>query len=353
MRRLIIVLLCFILAISTTCLLACEKEPIIEDESQKTKEAQNVLDYIANANGNYVLSGQEESTWVQPLLTEYEMEYIKETTGKYPAIRGLDYINDDFDGVNERAIDWWNRGGIVSICWHTGKNYSGGYNDCKDDVVEDWDALLTEGTAEYNAMIEGIDKAAKALKELKDLNIPVIWRPYHEAFGDWFWWGKGEDNTSRAEHYVKLWRIMYTRYTDYWELNNIIWIEGYSHMDYEWQEKASKRGVNADKWYVGSKYCDMIGADTYKDGTHILLNDKINSLNKGKKPTAYHECGIIPTVDELKSTNWSYFLTWHTNYLIDGYNLYETDYVNTKEHLIEVYNSDYVITLDELPNFKA
>ena len=336
-----------------TCLFACQEGKSEIDLESKSKEAQKVLEYLANAKGKYVLSGQEESTWVEPLYSEYEMEYIKETTGKYPAIRGFDYINDDFEGVNERAIDWWNRGGIVSICWHTGVNYSGGYLDCKEGVVTDWDAFLTEGTDKYNEMIEGIDKAAKALKELRDLNIPVIWRPYHEAFGTWFWWGKGEDNNTKAEHYVKLWQIMYTRYTDYWGLNNLIWIEGYSHMDYEWQEKKYKCGVGADKWYVGSDYCDMIGADTYVDGIHLLLNDKISSLNKNKKPVAYHECGIIPTIDELKKTDWSYFLTWHTNYLIEGYNLYEVDYINTKEHLIEVYNSDYVITLDELPSFKA
>ncbi len=351
MKRVLVAILLLILIVSTTSLFACKKTQEIIPP-QKSQEAQNVLDYLAQANGKYVLSGQEESTWVEPLFCEYEMEYIKDTTGKYPAIRGMDYINDDFEGVNKRAIEWWNRGGIVSICWHTGVDYSGGYNECKEGVVTNWDALLEEGTNEYNAMIEGIDKAAKALKELKDLNIPIIWRPYHEAFGDWFWWGKGEDNSQRAEHYVKLWRIMYTRYIEYWKLDNLIWIEGYSHMDYEWQEKKYKCGVGADKWYVGSNYCDMIGADTYKDGTHLLLNDKIKGLNKAKKPTAYHECGIIPTIDELKKTNWSYFLTWHTNYLIDGYNLYDTDYKNTKEHLIEIYNSDYVITLDELPNFK-
>ena len=326
-----------------TCLFACQKQEEI-DVSSKSIEAQKVYEYISNAKGNYVISGQEESTWVQPLLCEYEMEYIKDVTGKYPAIRGLDYINDDFEGVNQRAIDWWNRGGIVTICWHTGVNYSGGYNECKEGAVANWDALLTEGTNEYNAMIEGIDKAARALKELKDLNIPVIWRPYHEAFGDWFWWGKGEDNSSRAEHYVKLWRIMYTRYTEHWELNNLIWIEGYSHMDYDWQEDKYKCAKGIDKWYVGNDYCDIVGADSYVEGVHLDLNKKVNSINKGKKPMAYHECGINPTLEELQKTDWAYFMTWHTTYLID---------TNTTESLNTLYNSDYIITLDELPSFKA
>ena len=49
-----------------------------------------------------------------------KMNYIKKTSGRLPAIRGLDYINEDFDGVTQRAIDWWKQGGIVSICWHWG-----------------------------------------------------------------------------------------------------------------------------------------------------------------------------------------------------------------------------------------
>ena len=313
----------------------------IVDVDTKSKEAKAVLEYLDAANGLYVLSGQQESTWMSP--QDYEFEYLKTNTGKLPAIRGFDYINDDFDGVNERAIKWWNDGGIVSICWHTGKNYSGGYDDCKDDEVENWDSLLTEGTDEYNQMIEGIDKAAGALKVLKDNNVPVMWRPYHEAFGDWFWWGKGEDNQDRASHYKKLWQIMYTRYTDYWKLDNLIWVLGFSHMNYDWDSKPKDR-KGADKWNPGSQYYDLIGADSYVDGVHVQLNDVIKKINKQNKPMAYHECGKCPTVEELQGTSWSYFLTWHTTYLVDA---------NTVEELNALYNSDYVITLDELPNFKA
>lgn len=56
-----------------------------------------------------------------------------------------------------------------------------------------------------------------------------------------------------------------------------------------------------------------------------------------------HECGQIPTVEQLEKTPWCSFMTWHTECLID---------TNTKESLNAIYNSDYVITLDELPSFK-
>ena len=56
-----------------------------------------------------------------------------------------------------------------------------------------------------------------------------------------------------------------------------------------------------------------------------------------------HERGQIPTVEQLEKTPWGSFMTWHTEWLID---------TNTKESLNAIYNSDYVITLDELPSFK-
>lgn len=72
-----------------------------------------VYQYIASLTNNGVLSGQQESTWMGSV--DYEMDYIYGKTGKYPAIRGLDYMNDDFNGVNERAEKWWNEGGLVTI----------------------------------------------------------------------------------------------------------------------------------------------------------------------------------------------------------------------------------------------
>ena len=76
-----------------------------------------------SGKADYIISGQQESTWVGG--EQYEFEYIYEKTGKYPAIRGLDYMNDDFEGVNRRAIEWYEKGGIVSICWHCGSDFSG------------------------------------------------------------------------------------------------------------------------------------------------------------------------------------------------------------------------------------
>lgn len=145
--------------------------------------ARKLYDYINDVYGTAIITGQQESTWMGS--PDYEMDYIFEKTGKYPAIRGLDFMNNDFDSVVQRSIEWHEKGGIVTICWHTGV-ISSGYQESKDDTP-DFDKLLTEGTDEYNEMIESWDKAAVALQGLRDAGVPVLWRPFHEFDGGWFW----------------------------------------------------------------------------------------------------------------------------------------------------------------------
>lgn len=73
-----------------------------------SKSAAGLYDYICDTYGNAIISGQQESTWMGS--DQYEFEYIYEKTGKYPAIRVLDYMGDDFEGVNRRAAEWHDRG---------------------------------------------------------------------------------------------------------------------------------------------------------------------------------------------------------------------------------------------------
>lgn len=161
------------------------------------ENTQRTYDYICEMFGKNILSAQQESTWMDGGNADYEMDIIEEATGKLPAIRGLDFMNGDFDGVVQRAKEWHEQGGIVTIMWHTGVN-GRGYTESLNDNP-DFDLILTEGTPEYEAMIANWDQAAEALTELRDAGIPVIWRPFHEFDGQWFWWGKGG-----ADNFIKL-----------------------------------------------------------------------------------------------------------------------------------------------------
>lgn len=304
-----------------------EPEPLIEvyesryqlSNPNADNNTKKLYDYINDVYGTAIITGQQESTWMGS--PDYEMDYIFENTGKYPAIRGLDFMNNDFDGVVERSIEWHEKGGIVTICWHTGV-ISSGYQESKDDNP-DFSKLLTEGTDEYNEMIESWDKAAVALQELRDAGVPVLWRPFHEFDGGWFWWGKGG-----AENFIKLWRMMYDRYTNEFGLTNLIWVLGYC-------------GEVKDGWYPGDEYCDIIGSDTYDNSTHVTAWNKLSAMETGK-PLTFHECGRVPRIVmfEREGAMWSWFMIWHTDHITN----------NSLKVLNNVYNDEKAITLDELPD---
>ncbi len=276
-----------------------------------------LYNYLCECYGNVMISCQQESTWKGS--PDYEMDYIKEKTGRLPAMRGLDFMNGDFNGVVQRSKEWHEKGGIVTICWHTGVEGKGYQESLNDNP--DFDKLLTEGTDEYNKMMANWDLAAKALGELRDAGVPVIWRPFHEFDGEWFWWGKGG-----AENFKKLWILMYDKFTNEYNLTNLIWILGYS-------------GTVKDGWYPGDEYCDILGSDSYDNDINARGFLKLEELTDAPKPLAYHECGFLPSIQKFADrAMWSWFMVWHTDHIIG----------NDVRNLKEVYNSDLVITLDEV-----
>ncbi|MDR1692765.1 MAG: glycoside hydrolase family 26 protein [Oscillospiraceae bacterium] len=288
-----------------------------------TAEAQAVYNFLQSVYKKKTLTGQQESTWMGS--PDFEMNYLKELTGELPAIRGLDYINSDYEGVNERAIEWWGKGGLVSICWHWGRPPDGvGYDSSKVkiDVAE----ALTEGTDLNIGMMAYMDRTAEALKVLQDAGVPVLWRPFHEFDGGWFWWG-----ADGKENFIALWQLMYDRYVNYHGLNNLIWVLGYADN--------VKSG-----WYPGDEFVDIAGADTYSNGTRLSTYKKLVNVFGEERPIVFHECGRIPDLNKAHGEGalWSWFLTWHTEYL--------TDY-NTEEHLVAMYGSEFALNFDDLPAF--
>lgn len=295
------------------------KSKYILSNPNADEPTRKVYDYICESYGKYMISAQQESLWRGS--PDYEMDHILKSTGKLPAMRGLDFMGGDFKGVVERSKAWHEKSGLVTICWHTGI-YGGRYLEAKDDVP-DFEKLLTSGTSENIKMLENWDKAAAALAKLRDFGIPVLWRPFHEFDGGWFWWGK-----DGGENFIKLWKMMYDRFTNEFGLTNLIWVLGYS-------------GEVNDGWYPGDDYCDIIGSDTYDNSTHSAAWTKLHNITVNSKPLAFHECGNIPPIEDFERDGclWSWFMVWHTDYIME----------NDIDNLKAVYNSPKVITLDVLP----
>lgn len=300
--------------------MACggEKTMMLADR-QAIPQAQALYRSLLAWKGQYILLAQQES----PMrgMAGQEMDFLQRVTGRLPAVRGLDFIHNDFDGCVARAKEWHSRGGLVTICWHTGVEGTG-YPESQAESP-DFSRLLTPGTPEHDLLLRRWDAAADALLQLQQDGIPVLWRPFHEFDGRWFWWGKGG-----PEHFITLWRMMFDHFTHVRGLHNLIWVLGYA-------------GPVTDGWYPGDDVCDILGSDTYdKESTHTAAWERLRKLN-AEKPLAFHECGVLPVPDAFfrEGVVWSWVMPWHSTWLMQD---------NDEARLRAIYDDERYITLDKL-----
>lgn len=346
-------------------------QPVLTDP-QATPETQLLMNYLTEVYGNHIISGQQEIYGGgNDGDSELEFEWIYNLTGKYPAIRGFDLMNYNplygwEDGTTDRMIEWVNnRGGIATASWHI--NVPRDFNAYELGEFVDWKEAtykptetnfntanaVIPGTKEYQYVMMTIEDLAEQLQILQDNDVPVIFRPYHEAEGNgglngegaWFWWA-----SAGADVYKQLWDLIYTELTETYDLHNLIWT--YNSYVYS----------TSPAWYPGDDQVDLVGYDKYNtiynryDGLSGVPNeDAITSifyqlvdLTDGKKMVAMTENDTVPSVQNLieEKSGWLYFCPWY------GEHLMSTAF-NYPETLTTLYQSDYVITLDELPNLKV
>lgn len=317
--------------------------PVLSMSDSVADRTKALKAYLKSIYGYYTLSGQQFQTLKNP-----EIAYIYKATGKLPALRsfdmnGLDRVSGDSKTISE-AVNWFkNCNGIVSLMWHWSvprdvTDLSQGYSyrklyDNNDGTTFSVNNAVTVGTDEYNYIISSIDGMAYQLKKFKELGIPIIWRPLHEASGGWFWWGSGT-----SADYIKLWNIMYDRLTNYHKLDNLIWV---------WNGQSST-------WLPDLSTFDIAGYDNYstEDTLRYDWYRTLNSCTDGKM-LALTEVGGIPTVSNMISNNarWLFWNTWYGDYAFTTVNgeLSAPDTYTFESQLIANYQSRYVITLDELP----
>lgn len=340
-----------------------------------TAETRSLMSYLAEVYGNGIISGQQEIYSGGPHGLEQEFEYLKETTGHYPAIRGFDYGNfccpayGSDDGSTKRVIDWVkNRNGIATASFHL--NVPTDFASYTIGSKIDWSQTTysqktdfspskaaTPGTKDNEYYMQSLTILAKEFLELQEQGIPVIWRPLHEAeggggeTGSWFWWGR-----EGSEAYKKLWIYTYETLTNDFGCHNLIW---------EWNSYNFDTSAN---WYPGDNYVDIIGYDKYSCTDWSTGSKKVYHNDSAISSTFYSimqkydsakmismaENDSFSTVENLTSekAGWLYFCTWYDaggSAESDSPNFLSDPIFNTKEDTIAMYQSDYCVTLDELP----
>ena len=334
---------------------AYQVSPVLSD-AKAMPEAKALFSYLCAGYGRQVLSGQVADKG----LKSDEFKAIYEVTGKKPAILGLDMM--DYtpgrnalgareSGAIDTAIEFNQANGIVTFCWHwnaPAKYLKDGTDESNGNPrlwggfytrnsTFDIDAVLNgkdnEGKALLDADIEGI---AKQLLRLQEAGVPVLWRPLHEASGGWFWWGaKG------AAPYKQLYRYLYDQLTNVYGCHNLIWV---------WN------GQSKD-WYPGDEYVDVIGEDLYLyKHTYSASASKFSEIldySGGKKMIALSENGVVFDIDNViaAGTKWAWFDTWNGSFITRN-GRFSDEYIEA-DILKKTYTSEYVVTLDELPDWST
>lgn len=318
-------------------------------DPKATEGAKRLMSFLADQYGKKILSGQYSSQG------QYGKEFtvINRETGKYPAILGLDFIeyspsrvaNGSTPKTTDYAIDFWERGGIVTFCWHwnppekyfTREWWRAFYTDSTNiDLAAILDGRDEEG---YQLLMEDIDAIAKQLQILQEAGVPVLWRPLHEASGGWFWWG-----ASGPEAYKKLYVLLYDKLTNEYGLHNLIWV---------WN------GQNAD-WYPGDEYVDIIGEDLYP-GEHVYAaqTDKYleaSHYTDAAKMVVMSENGCVfdPDLAVRDGAMWGFFCTWEGEFVAKNTAIYAYSEQYTEADMLrKAYESDTVLTLEELPDLRT
>lgn len=345
--------------ISLDCLKITDSAPIDTSVYQITtplcnpnasEEAKRLYSYLCDIYGKQFLSGQ--TCDAGPFGKEVQV--IKKTTGKLPAIISMDFMdyttsraaNGTEGHTTEYALAAWKNGHIVSFHWHwtvpekyiTGDWFSSFY---KEHTNIDLNKIMNGQDEEgYGLLMQDMDVIAQQLTILRDNGVPVLFRPLHEASGGWFWWGAAD-----AESYKKLYITMYEKFTKEYGLNNLIWV---------WN------GQDA-RWYPGDEYVDIIGEDVYP-GERVYTSQISKYLNAATnyseepKPVYMTENGCIfdPDLAIRDGAMWGMWSTWQGEFVAKGTAIHTLSEQYTEESmLIKAYEHEAVVTLDELPDLKS
>ncbi|MFO1447846.1 MAG: glycosyl hydrolase [Opitutaceae bacterium] len=250
-------------------------------------------------------------------VSDYLIEKTHGLTQKYPAFICVDYGNFmatrelDTAAANAVALEYAKAGGLVSVSVHVynparpiaelsvkdrpkrkEKNPKYPHEDPKNEFVyidlpkeasNDFDGLFdyrmrVGGVGVQDLWYEQIAQVATGLKVLQNAGIVVLFRPFHEMNGDWFWWGKHEPAKFKAA-----WRILHRKLTSEHQLHNLLWVYG------------PNNGTDTSKYYPGNHWVDLIGLDVYTDYVQPTANgvgfDGYDELAQIEKPFGFTEFG--------------------------------------------------------------
>jgi mannan endo-1,4-beta-mannosidase len=282
-------------------------------DKKATKETRNLYYNLNTISKNHILFGHQHALeYGHGWSNEPDRSDVKSVVGSHPAVVGIDFsgfsgqskekIEIEKERLKKNVIATYERGGITTVAWHFNNPASGGGFYWKDSVSVASMSLIKEGGShheQYKEILKTIADFANSVKAKDGTLAPMIFRPFHEFDGDWFWWGK--KYTSR-EDFIAVWQFTVSYLRDTLGVHNFIY--AYS---------PDNRFISEEEYlerYPGDNFVDLFGMDDYgnfgRDGKYDLeaAAKKLKIISdvaiKKKKLAAFTETGL----ESIPNTTW-------------------------------------------------
>jgi mannan endo-1,4-beta-mannosidase len=248
------------------------------------------IDSLVGKSGKHILIGQHSNYW--DAVPTDDITGLIQQTGKTPAIIGLQFDTNSPEGIAggqysgvTLANTYLSQGNIVLITEVPGSPLNGtqmwGDVSLPDSPIPgaNFMNMTIPGTAEYNAFQTYLAKLSSTLAQIKG---PVLFRPFAEQNGTWFWYG----NQNPAQ-FIKMWQMMWNYVTNTAGLTNVIWVY------------ATNAGMgNYSAYYPGSQYADIVGEDAYPPSAgDAEVWQELGTLGK---PEIYAESGASLVSEQVQ-----------------------------------------------------
>lgn len=283
------------------------------------KTLKNLARFCTNEAG--VLSGQNIGELPHRLDVTYRHTWTKLEVLRAlptPAVMAADLGSDPpkkTSALIKYLSDHAEAGGLVSLSMHPSNPWTGGdYDDCRGDYFE---LLTTPGRLANDRWSAYLKNVGDVLEELQRRQITVLWRPLHEANGDWFWWCVGGEQPALKPHqYQKLWREMYHYFHRERKLHNLLWV-------YSANVRTGPEVASFKPHYPGNDFVDIAALDFYGDIRNLDRTSCFQDIQSFGKVVALSEFGAKPMNGSMDAELWvkrmqtdfpqfAYFVYWHS-----------------------------------------
>jgi len=357
-------------------ILASSASAINTVDGKSTHETKALFANLKEIQESKILVGQHDATMYGHTWSGDENRSdMKDVCGSHPALIGFDFAlitnkpsamtKNRSELLLRRMIETYNRGGVVTMCWHTDNPLNGetAWVDTTKAVVNTVKELLLGGKANevYKNKLKQIAEMAKMTKGADGKLVPIIFRPFHEMEGGWFWWGRPYRT---SEEFKSLWRFTVEYLRDSLEVHNFLYAFS---TDCKFK---TREDYLID--YPGDNYVDVLGMDDYwdfrPDGANnpVLAGDKIKIISdlaqeKGKL-AAMTETGLESITDSTWFTKkllpvlryngakLAYIMLWRNDNHMKHHFYAPFPGHNSVSDFLKFYHDDYTLFENDLRN---